>query len=194
MAKDNRTLGQFKLDGIPMAPRGLPQVEVTFDIDANGILKVSAKDKGSGKEQTITISGSTSLDKGDIDRMVNEAGVHAAEDKKRKQEVEARNEADSLLYQVERQLKDLGDKIPVHEKARVEQLLSDLKTALKENAPIEKIRTIQSDLQQAAYSISQIAYGQAGSAPGGADTPGSSGGGAAPHGGEDVVDAEFEEK
>jgi molecular chaperone DnaK len=194
MAKDNRTLGQFKLDGIPMAPRGLPQVEVTFDIDANGILKVSAKDKGSGKEQTITISGSTSLDKGEIDRMVNEAGVHATEDKKRKQEVEARNEADSLLYQVERQLKDLGDKIPVHEKARVEQLLSDLKTALKENAPMEKIRTIQSDLQQAAYSISQTAYGQAGSAPGGAGTPGSSGGGAAPHGGEDVVDAEFEEK
>jgi molecular chaperone DnaK len=191
MARDNRSLGQFKLDGIPMAPRGLPQIEVTFDIDANGILKVGAKDKGSGKEQTITITGSTSLDKTEIDRMVNEAGMHAAEDKKRKQEIEARNEADSLAYQVDRQLKDLGDKIPVHEKARAEQLLNELRIALKENAPIERIRTLQSDLQQAAYALSQTAYGQAGGAPGSA--PGG-GGGAPPHGGEDVVDAEFEEK
>ncbi|MFX4261507.1 molecular chaperone DnaK [Pelotomaculum propionicicum] len=191
MARDNRSLGQFKLDGIPMAPRGVPQIEVTFDIDANGILKVGAKDKGTGKEQTITITGSTSLDKAEIDRMVNEAAVNAAEDKKRKQEIETRNEADSLAYQVDRQLKDLGDKIPVHEKARAEQLLSDLRAALKENAPIDRVRTLQSDLQQAAYSLSQSAYGQAGAAPGGA--PGG-GGGAAPHSGEDVVDAEFEEK
>lgn len=191
MARDNRSLGQFKLDGIPMAPRGVPQIEVTFDIDANGILKVGAKDKGSGKEQTITITGSTSLDKAEIDRMVNEASIHAAEDKNRKQEIEARNEADSLAYQVDRQLKDLADKIPVHEKARAEQLLSDLRTALKENAPIDRIRTLQSDLQQAAYSLSQTAYGQAGGAPGSA--PGGDAGGGA-RGGEDVVDAEFEEK
>lgn len=192
MARDNRSLGQFKLDGIPMTPRGVPQIEVTFDIDANGILKVGAKDKGTGKEQTITITGSTTLDKAEIDRMVNEAGIHAAEDKKRKQEIEARNEADSLAYQVDRQLKELGDKIPVHEKARAEQLLNDLRTALKENAPIDRIRTLQSDLQQAAYSLSQTAYGQAGGTPGG--TAGGGGGGAAPPGGEDVVDAEFEEK
>ncbi|NQS77030.1 MAG: molecular chaperone DnaK [Peptococcaceae bacterium] len=196
MARDNRSLGQFKLDGIPMAPRGIPQIEVTFDIDANGILKVGARDKGTGKEQTITISGSTSLDQGEIDRMVNDAAAHAAEDKKRKEEIEARNEADSLAYQVDRQLKDLGDKIPVHEKARVEQLLEDLRKALKENAPIERIRTLQSDLQQAAYSLSQAAYGQAdgAGAPGGA--PGAGDGSQPQHqpGGDDVVDAEFEER
>ncbi|NLI14644.1 molecular chaperone DnaK [Pelotomaculum propionicicum] len=186
MARDNRSLGQFKLDGIPAAPRGIPQIEVTFDIDANGILKVSARDKGTGKEQTITISGSTNLNKSEIDRMVHEAEIHAAEDKKHKEEIEARNEADSLAYQVERQLKDLGDKVPVHEKARVEQLLGDLKTALKENAPIDRIRTLQGDLQQAAYSLSQSAYQQAGGGP--------AGGSAGPPHGEDVVDAEFEEK
>jgi molecular chaperone DnaK len=190
MARDNRSLGQFKLDGIPTAPRGTPQIEVTFDIDANGILKVSAKDKGTGKEQTITISGSTSLNKSEIDRMVHEAEINASEDKKHKQEVEARNEADSLAYQVERQLKDLGDKVPVHEKARVEQLLGDLKTALKENAPIDRIRTLQGDLQQAAYSLSQSAYQQTGGGAAGGPTGGGSG---AQHG-EDVVDAEFEEK
>ncbi len=187
MARDNRSLGQFKLDGIPTAHRGIPQIEVTFDIDANGILKVSARDKGSGKEQTITISGSTSLNKSEIDRMVHEAEIHASEDKEHKQEVEARNEADSLAYQVERQIKDLGDKVPVHEKARVEQLLGDLKTALKENAPIDRIRTLQGDLQQAAHSLSQSAYQQTGEGPAG-------GGGAGPQHGEDVVDAEFEEK
>jgi len=191
MARDNRSLGQFKLDGIPTAPRGMPQIEVTFDIDANGILKVSAKDKGTGKEQTITISGSTSLNKSEIDRMVHEAEINTSEDKKHKQEVEARNEADSLAYQVERQIKDLGDKAPVHEKARVEQLLGDLKTALKENAPIDRIRTLQGDLQQAAYSLSQSAYQQTG---GGEPAGGPAGGGAGPRHGEDVVDAEFEEK
>lgn len=170
MARDNRSLGQFKLDGIPMAPRGVPQVEVTFDIDANGILKVSARDKGTGKEQTITISGSTSLDKGEIDRMVQEAEANAADDKRRKQEAEARNEADTLVYQVDRQLKDLGDKIPVHDKARIEGLLGELKAALKENAPVNQIQTLQGDLQQAAYALSQAAYQQtAGAAAGGED-------------------------
>ncbi|MGI6492309.1 MAG: molecular chaperone DnaK [Pelotomaculum sp.] len=183
MARDNRSLGQFKLDGIPMAPRGVPQIEVTFDIDANGILKVSAKDKGTGKEQTITISGSSNLEQSEIDRMVREAEIHAAEDKQRKQEIEARNEADSLAYQVERQLKDLGDKIPVHEKGRIEQLLADLQAALKENAPLDRIRTLKEDLQQAAYSLSQNAYQQAGAA-GSTGKPADN----------DVVDAEFEEK
>ncbi len=192
MAKDNRSLGQFKLEGIPMAPRGIPQIEVTFDIDANGILKVGAKDKGTGKEQTITISGSTSLDKGDIDRMVREAEMNSAEDKKRRQEVEARNEADTLAYQVDRQLKDLGDGVPVHEKARIEQLLEDLKTALKENAPVDRIRTLYSDLLQAAHALSQAAYQQAGAPAGGCgsgtcgSSPGKDDG--------DVVDAEFEVK
>ncbi len=200
MARDNRTLGQFKLDGIPPAPRGIPQVEVTFDIDANGILKVSAKDKASGKEQTVTISGSGNLDKGEIDRMVSDAQANAEADKKRRQEIEIRNEADSLAYQVERQLKDLGDQVPVHEKARVEQLAADLKAALKENDPVDKIRSLKDDLQQAAYSLSEAAYKKtqaAGGQPGGPDE----GYGSAPHGdaqgqpgGPDVVDAEYEEK
>jgi len=202
MARDNRSLGQFKLDGIPPAQRGTPQVEVTFDIDANGILKVSAQDKASGKEQTVTISGSSNLDKGEIDRMVNDSQANAEEDKKRRQEIEARNEADSLVYQVERQLKDLGDQVPVHEKARVEQLTTDLKAALKENAPVDKIGSLKSDLQQAAYSLSEAAYKKTQAAdgqPGGAgqqgygSTPGSS----APGGrqdGPDVVDAEYEVK
>ncbi|MFZ5597105.1 MAG: molecular chaperone DnaK [Bacillota bacterium] len=198
MARDNRSIGQFKLDGIPMAPRGVPQIEVTFDIDANGILKVSARDKATGKEQAITISGSTSLDKSEIDRMVRDAEINAAEDKRRKQEAEARNEADSLLYQVDRQLMELGDKVPVHEKARIEQLAGDLRTALKENAPIDRIRSLKDDLQQAAYSLSQAAYQQEGGArAGGADNEGRYG--APPYGnegqrGDDVVDAEFTER
>ncbi|MHB8158786.1 MAG: Hsp70 family protein, partial [Desulfocucumaceae bacterium] len=205
MAGGNRTLGQFKLEGIPVSPRGVPQIEVTFDIDANGILKVSALDKGTRKEQAITISGSTSLDKGEIDRMVRDAEVNSAEDKKRKQEVEVRNEADSLVYQVERQLKDIGDKVPVHEKARLEQLNTDLKEALKENAPVDRIKALHSDLQQAAHGLSQAAYQQAGGAAGGC-AGGACGGEAhqngeahgGPHyggqgkGGDDVVDAEYE--
>lgn len=206
MARDNRSLGQFKLDGIPMAPRGVPQIEVTFDIDANGILKVSAQDKASGKEQTITITGSTSLDKSEIDRMVHDAQVNSAEDKKRKEEVESRNEADSLVYQVERQLRDFGEKAPLHEKARIDQLLGDLKSALKENAPIDRIRSLKSDLQQA--SLSQAAHQQAGE-PAGGCAGGTCGGqrdygGAAHQGGsryggpgqrgDDVVDAEFTER
>ena len=215
MARDNRTLGHFRLDGIPPAPRGIPQIEVTFDIDANGILNVSAQDKETGKEQTVTISGSTNLDKGEIDRMVSDAQANAEADKKRREEIEARNEADSLVYQVERQLKDLGDQVPVHEKARVEQLAADLKAVLKDNAPVDKIRSLKDDLQQAAYSLSEAAYKKAqaaapasghpagsaggqpagpgegyGSAPGGSAGAGTAG----QPGGPDVVDAEYEEK
>jgi len=199
MARDNRSLGQFKLEGIPAAPRGVPQIEVTFDIDANGILKVSAKDKGTGKEQTITITGSTSLDQGEIDRMVKEAEVNATEDKKRREEVEIRNEADTLAYQVERQIKDLGDKVPEHDQARLEQLLNDLRTALKENAPTDKIRSLKGDLEQAAYSLSQAAYGQtagggcAGGTCGGAPNT-ETGGPTKTKPDDDVVDAEFEER
>ncbi|KJS72475.1 MAG: molecular chaperone DnaK [Desulfotomaculum sp. BICA1-6] len=200
MARDNRSLGQFKLEGIPAAPRGVPQIEVTFDIDANGILKVSAKDKGTGKEQTITITGSTSLDQGEIDRMVKEAEVNATEDKKRREEVEVRNEADTLAYQVERQIKDLGDKVPEHDKTRLEQLLNDLRTALKENASTDKIRSLKGDLEQAAYSLSQAAYGQeagggcaGGTCGGGAHNPGAGGAGSTKPD-DDVVDAEYEER
>lgn len=186
MARDNRALGQFKLDGIPPAPRGLPQIEVTFDIDANGILKVSASDKASGKEQSVTISGSTSLDKAEIDRMVKEAEANAAEDKKRRQEAEVRNEADALVYQVERQLNEVADKLPVHEKARLEQLTGDLKAALKGNADIDRIRSLVSDLQQAANAMAAAAQ-QSTCAAGGCGAKS----GPAP---DDVVDAEYEEK
>jgi len=190
LAKDNRSLGQFKLEGIGPAQRGMPQIEVSFDIDANGILKVSAKDKGTGKAQEITISGSTNLDQGEIERMVSEAQQHGEEDKKKRKEVEERNEADSLVYQVERQMQELGEKLPVHEKARLEQTVTELKEALGSNAPMEKIRSLHSDLQQAAHSLSEAAYQQTKTG-----SPGGEAGQAAASGGaDDVVDAEFEEQ
>jgi len=164
MARDNRTLGQFKLEGIRPATRGIPQIEVAFDIDANGILNVSAKDKDTGKEQKISISGSTNLDKGDIDRMVREAESNASEDRQRKQSVEERNQADSLAYQVEKALADLGDKVPSHERARCEQLISDIRRAIQEEAPLERIRELKDELQQASHNISSAAYDQSGRA------------------------------
>jgi molecular chaperone DnaK len=188
LARDNRSLGQFKLDGIPPAPRGVPQIEVTFDIDANGILKVSAKDKASGKEQTVTISGSTSLDKGEIDRMVRDAQTHAADDKKRRQEVEVRNETDATVYQVQRQLGEAGERIQSHEKARIEQLLADARKALQENASIEKLRELTSDLKQAASVFASA--GQAAPPPPGGTGPAPGG----PQGPDDVIDAEYTEK
>ncbi|HET8562920.1 MAG TPA: molecular chaperone DnaK, partial [Candidatus Binatia bacterium] len=127
LARDNRTLGHFRLEGIRPAPRGVPQIEVTFDIDANGILTVTAKDKESGKEQKITISGSTQLSKEEIDRMVADAQAHSEEDRKRREEIEARNNADSMAYQVERQLRDLGDRVPPNEKARAEQMIAEVR-------------------------------------------------------------------
>jgi molecular chaperone DnaK len=186
MAHDNRSLGKFRLDGIPPASRGTPQIEVTFDIDANGILNVSAKDKATGKEQKITISGSSNLSKEELDRMMDEAKTHSAEDKKRREEAEVRNNADSLAYQVEKQLSQFGSSIPVHEKARIDQLVTDLRQALKENTDIGRIRTLSSDLQQASYSLSEAAYKKE-QTVGRSETP--------PKGGDDdVIDAEFEEK
>jgi len=189
LAKDNRSLGQFKLEGIPPAPRGMPQIEVAFDIDANGILNVSAKDKGTGKEQSITISGSTNLDQNEIDRMVKDAEKYSEEDKQRRKEVEERNEADSLVYQVERQLSEVSDSLQVHEKGRIEQTLSELKDALKNNEPIDKIRNLKSDLQQAAHSLSEAAYQK--TAAGSSSTGTSESGGSAD---DDVVDADYEEQ
>ncbi|MCR4441449.1 MAG: molecular chaperone DnaK [Peptococcaceae bacterium] len=189
MAKDNRTLGQFKLDGITPAPRGVPQIEVTFDIDANGILKVSARDKTTGKEQSVTITGSSTLSKSEIDRMIKEAEANAAEDKRRRQEIEVRNEADSLVYQVERSLKEMGDRLAVHEKGRIEQLVGELKTALKENAGIDKLRSLMSDLTQAAaafHTARQQDHAYQG--PGRNDTAGKHGAS------DDVIDAEYTEK
>jgi molecular chaperone DnaK len=188
MARDNRKLGTFKLDGIRPAPRGIPQIEVTFDIDANGILNVSAKDKDTGKEQKITISGSTNLDKGEVERMVQEAKEHAAEDKRRREEADAKNQLESAAYQVEKLLSELGDKVPVHEKARADQVLSDARSLLKdETASLERIKSLTSDLQQVAQGLAQAASAQ------------TQAGEAAPQGGpsqapgDDVIDADFKQ-
>jgi molecular chaperone DnaK len=205
MARDNRQLGQFRLEGIRRAPRGVPQIEVSFDIDANGILHVTAKDKDTGKEQNITISGSSNLDKGEIDKMVQEAEKNAREDKKIREEIEERNQADSLAYQVERSMNDLGDKVPVHEKERCRGLIEEIRKALEEKAPVEKIRSLKDELQQASYNISQAAYGAAGGEAGPAGGPAPSGGTQAAAdedkekvyagGGsdEDVIDADYTE-
>jgi molecular chaperone DnaK len=195
LARDNRTLGQFKLEGIAPGPRGTPQVEVTFDIDANGILNVTAKDLGSGKEQKITISGSTSLDKAEIDRMIRDAEQHAVEDRQRRELVEARNTADSLAYSVERAISDMGDRVPPHERARAESLISDIRSAVKdESVPIDRLRQLTSDLQQISHSLASAAYGGQASAAG----AGAGGGGGTSRGGggadDDVIDAEYTPK
>ncbi len=195
LARDNRTLGQFRLEGIAPAPRGLPQVEVTFDIDANGILNVSAKDTATGKEQKITISGSTSLDKGEIDRMLSDAQQHAEEDKRRRELVEARNTADSLAYSVERAIKDLNERVPEHERARAESLINDIRSAIKdESTSVDRLRQLTSDLQQVSHSLASAAYSQesSGAAAAGAGAGGgqTSGGG----GDDDVIDAEYTPK
>jgi len=200
LARDNRTLGQFKLEGIAPAPRGTPQVEVTFDLDANGILNVNAKDMASGKEQKITISGSTSLDKNEIDRMISEAEQHAAEDKQRRELIEARNIADSLAYNVERAVSELGDRVPPHERARAESLISDIRAAVKdESTPIDRLRQLTSDLQQVSHSLASAAYSDQARATGaGASAGGGTGGGSGGGGGgaddDDVIDAEYTPK
>ncbi len=188
MARDNRKLGTFKLDGIRPAPRGIPQIEVTFDIDANGILNVSAKDKDTGKEQKITISGSTNLDKSEVERMVQEAKEHAAEDKRRREEADAKNQLESAAYQVEKLLSELGDKVPVHEKARADQAVSDAKSLLKdETAALDRIKSLTSDLQQVAQGLAQAASAHQ-QAPEGAAQGGSS-----QAAGDDVIDADFKQ-
>jgi molecular chaperone DnaK len=194
MAQDNRQLARFRLDGIRPAPRGTPQVEVTFDTDANGILNVSARDKDTGAEQQVTIAESTNLDQGDVERMIREAEQHSAEDRRRREEVDARNELDSLAYQVERMLNDLQDRLPVHEKARAEQLVADARRAVSREAGLDRVRPLISDLQQIAQALPSAAAA-AGAAAGGGGASAASGNGA---GGEavdeddeEVVDAEF---
>jgi molecular chaperone DnaK len=200
LARDNRTLGQFRLEGIAPAPRGLPQVEVTFDIDANGILNVTAKDMATAKEQKITISGSTSLDKNDIDRMIRDAEQHASEDKARRELIEARNMADSLAYSVERSIKDLGVRVPEHERARAEALINEIRSALKdESTTLERFRQLTSDLQQVSHSLASAAYSQASAAGAGAGAGGGPGGGSNQGGSsqgadDDVIDAEYTPK
>ncbi|MGB9754169.1 MAG: molecular chaperone DnaK [Roseiflexus castenholzii] len=157
MAADNMTLGRFRLEGIPPAPRGVPQIEVTFDIDANGILNVSARDKATGKEQRITITASTNLSKEEIERMVRDAELHAAEDKRRRELVELKNQSDSLAYQSEKSLNELGDKVDPALKSRIEGLIKDLREAISQENE-SRMRSISAELQQAMYQVSQSAY------------------------------------
>jgi len=200
LSRDNKQLGTFHLDGIPPAPRGVPQIEVTFDIDANGILHVSAKDLGTGKEQKISITGSSGLSKEEVEKMQKEAELHADEDKQAKEAIEIRNNADNLAYQSEKQLKDLGDKIPADKKQPIEDAIAAVREALKGD-DVNAIKTAYEDLQNKFQSVTEELYKQAsasaaaaGAGPGPQPGPGAHpGGGAAPEQDKgDVVDAEFE--
>lgn len=183
LARDNKLLGKFQLTGIPAARRGVPQIEVTFDIDANGIVKVSAKDKGTGKEQQITISGSTALSDDEVDRMVKDAEAHAEEDKKQKEEVEVRNQTDSLCYSTEQTLNELGDKVSADVKSKAETAIADAKKAL-EGSDVEAIKAAGESLQSVAYELAQVVYADAQQ-----QTDGAAG---AQPADDDVVDADYE--
>jgi molecular chaperone DnaK len=188
MAAANKTLGKFHLVGIPAAPRGIPQIEVTFDIDANGIVNVSAKDRGTGQEQRITISGSTALSDDEVDRMVKDAEAHAEEDQKVKETAEARNMADTLVYATEKTLKDLGDKVPEETKTAVEEALADTKKAL-EGDDTDAIKTSAEKLQETSYKLAEIVYADAQAADGAeGETAGADG--SSPTGDEEVADFE----
>jgi len=189
MAPDNKTLGKFNLDGIPPARRGMPQIEVTFDIDADGILHVSAKDQATGREQKITITASSGLNKDEVDKMVKEAQKFADEDRKRKEEVEIRNNADSALYQSEKMLRDLGDKVPADVKTEVEAKITALKN-VKDSRDPQEVKRKTDELAQTLQKIGERMYQQTGGAgtpppPGGEPPPGPKG--------SDTVDGEFRE-
>jgi molecular chaperone DnaK len=189
LAGDNRQLARFRLEGIPPAPRGVPQIEVTFDVDANGILNVSARDKETGKEQRVTISESTNLEQQDIEQMVKDAEAHAEEDRRRREEIEARNELDSVAYRVEQLLSEMQDRLPVHEKARAEQLVADARQALEQQAGLERVRPLIADLQQMLSSLPASATASSGTGGNGSGGNGGAEGQAETE--EDVVDAEF---
>ena len=187
MARDNKSLGRFQLSGIPAARRGVPQIEVTFDIDANGIVKVSAKDLGTGKQQQITISGSTALSDDEVKRMVKDAEAHAEEDKRQKDEVETRNQTDSLVYATEQTIAELGDKVPADTKSEVEAAIAKAKEALN-GTDVDAIRTAGEELRTASYKLAEVAYGDAQ----GAAAAGQAGAAGASNANDDVVDADYE--
>jgi molecular chaperone DnaK len=193
-AADNRVLGRFRLENIRPAPRGIPQVEVTFDIDANGILSVSARDKDTGAEQRITISESSNLDKAEVERMVADAETNRAEDTRLREVIDARNTLDSAAYQVEHTLTELGQAIAVNEKARAEQMVAEARTALRDELPIDRLRPLISELQQMYHSLGAAAGSAGGGAADGAGQPGAGPAGRSPDGqgaDDDVIDAEF---
>ena len=192
MAQDNKSLGTFRLDGIPPAPRGIPQIEVTFDIDANGILNVTAKDKGTGKEQSISITGASTLPNDEVDRMVREAEANANVDKERRDKIERKNQAEASVYQAEKQLEELGDKIPSNDKSKAQTLISDLKDALAKDDD-ERIKTLMPELQQTLYTIGSNIYQQAAESNPGATDGGNGNAQSNAPGGDDVIDAEFSE-
>jgi molecular chaperone DnaK len=196
MARDNRTLGKFHLTGLPPAPRGVPQIEVTFDIDANGILNVNAKDMATGKDQKITITSSSGLSKEEVERMAKDADAHAAEDKAKREEVEARNQLDGMVYSIEKMLREHGDKISGQERGDVENALADAKKALESN-DAKQMNSARERLTQASHKLAEAMYKQAGPAAGapgagagpqpGAETHTSS----EPKKDEGVIDAEY---
>jgi len=188
LARDNRTLGHFRLEGLAPAARGAPQIEVSFDIDANGILTATAVDKATGKEQRITITGSTQLPKEEVERMVADSQSHADEDRRRREEIDARNHADAIAYQVERQIDELGDRAPANERARAEAMIDEVREMVKsQSSDISRFRQLTSDLQQLASGLTSAAQTRA--AAGGAQGPG--GQGTQERGPDDVIDAEF---
>ncbi|MDZ8107570.1 MAG: molecular chaperone DnaK [Nostoc sp. DedQUE12a] len=182
LSTDNKSLGTFRLDGIPPAPRGVPQIEVTFDIDANGILSVTARDRATGKQQSISITGASTLDKRDVERMVNDAEIHAQEDRKRREQIDTKNLADSLIYQSEKQLQDLGDKVSAADRSRIEALINDLRQAINQDNS-DRIKSLSSELQQALMQMGSAVYAQAAS-----NTSSEQ-----PQGTDDVIDADFVE-
>ena len=191
-SKDNKSLGTFRLDGIPAAPRGVPQIEVTFDIDANGILNVTAKDRGTGKEQSISITGASTLPDTEVERMVKEAEANAAVDHERREKIDRKNQADSLVYQAEKQLTELGDKVPAADKTKAETLIKDLKEAIASDND-EKIATLLPELQQVLYTIGSQMYQGAGGPTDAAQGDGGAGPTGGASGGDEVIDAEISE-
>ena len=187
MASDNKSLGTFRLDGIPPAPRGVPQIEVTFDIDANGILSVTAKDKGSGKEQSISITGASTLSDNEVEKMVKDAEANASVDKEKRERIDLKNQAETLVYQAEKQLGELGDKVSAEAKAKVEEKRTKLNEALQ-NEDFDSLKPLFDELQQELYALGASVYQQAG-----ADGASSEAAAGASSGGDDVIDAEFTE-
>jgi len=194
MASDNKSLGTFRLDGIPPSPRGVPQIEVTFDIDANGILSVTAKDKGSGKEQSISITGASTLSENEVEKMVKDAETNASVDKEKRERIDTKNQAETLVYQAEKQLGELGDKVGAEDKAKVEASSTKLKEAIAKD-DFDTMKSELETLQQALYAAGAAVYQQAGAA---GATPSGNGNAAASDGAsgaasDDVIDAEFTE-
>ena len=190
MASDNKSLGTFRLDGIPPAPRGVPQIEVTFDIDANGILSVTAKDKGSGKEQSISITGASTLSENEVEKMVKDAETNASVDKEKRERIDTKNQAETLVYQAEKQLGELGDKVGAEDKAKVEASSTKLKEAIAKD-DFDTMKSELEILQQALYAAGAAVYQQAGAAGAPPSGDGNSAAGASSSASDDVIDAEF---